>query len=133
MVTTGAVAERRTGWTSAGWAALYWVSVALGVVGGGGSWLWLYLASEEATRGASPDRTGANPGIPMGVTGLVVGHVVGLVLLLITARLARRRGRSVAAFAIVGLVIASGIGLALSLQLTGGRLVAPWPYAPFVP
>jgi hypothetical protein len=133
MVTTGAVAERRTGWTSAGWAALYWVTVALGVVGGGGSWLWLYLASEEATRGASPDRTGANPGIPMGVTGLVVGHVVGLVLLLITARLARRRGRSVAAFAIVGLVIASGIGLALSLQLTDGRLVAPWPYAPFVP
>lgn len=133
MVTTGAVAERRTGWTSAGWAALYWVTVALGVVGGGASWLWLYLASEEATRGASPDRTGANPGIPMGVTGLVVGHVVGLVLLLITARLARRRGRSVVVFVIVGLVIGSGIGLLLSLQLTGGRVVAPWPHAPVVP
>lgn len=133
MVTTGAVAERRTGWTSARWAALYWVTVALGVVGGGGSWLWLYLASEEATRGATPDRTGANPGIPLGVTGLVVGHGVGLVLLLITARLARRRGRAVAAFAIVGLVIGSGIGLALSLQLTGGRVVAPWPHEPFVP
>jgi hypothetical protein len=133
MVTTGAVAERRTGWTSAGWAALYWVTVALGVVGGGGSWLWLYLASEEATRGATPDRTGANPGIPMGVIGLVLGHLVGAVLLLITARLARRRRRSVVVFAIAGLVIGSGIGLALSLQLTEGHLVVPWPHEPLVP
>jgi len=133
MVTTGAVAERRTGWTSAGWAALYSVTVALGVVGGGGSWLWLYLASEEATRGATPDRTGANPGIPMGVTGLVLGHLVGAVLLLITARLARRRGRSVVVFAVAGLVIGSGIGLVLSLQLTGGRVAVPWPHTPFVP
>ncbi|WP_144751253.1 hypothetical protein [Curtobacterium pusillum] len=133
MVTTGAVAVRRTGWTSARWAALYWVTVALGVVGGGGSWLWLYLASEEATRGATPDRTGANPGIPMGLTGLVLGHLVGAVLLLITARLARRRGRSAVVFAIAGLVIGSGIGLALSLQLTEGHVVVPWPHEPFVP
>lgn len=133
MVTTGAVAERRTGWTSAGWAALYWVTVALGVVGGGGSWLWLYLASEESTRGATPDRTGANPGIPMGVTGLVLGHVVGAVLLVLTARLARRQGRSVVVFAVLGLVIGSGLGLLLSLQLTDGRLVAPWPSAPATP
>lgn len=133
MVTTGAVAERRTGWTSAGRAALYWVTVALGVIGGGGSWLWLYLASEEATRGATPDRTGANPGIPMGVAGLVIGHVVGAVLLLLTARLARRGGRSAVAFAVLGLVIGSGIGLVLSLQLTGGPLVVPWPHTPYTP
>ncbi|TDN43639.1 hypothetical protein EDF64_10766 [Curtobacterium flaccumfaciens] len=134
MVTTGVVASgRRTGWRSPGWAALYWVTVALGVVGGGGSWLWLYLASEESTRGATPDRTGANPGIPLGVTGLVIGHVVGVGLLLVTARLARRRSRSAVAFAALGLVVGSGIGLALSLQLTDGLLVAPWPHASYTP
>ena len=124
---------RRTGWRSPGWAALYWVTVALGVVGGGGSWLWLYLASEESTRGATPDRTGVNPGIPMGVTGLVIGHVVGVALLLLTARLARQGGRSAVAFAVLGLVIGSGIGVALSLQLTSGRLVVPWPHEPYTP
>ncbi|OII15296.1 hypothetical protein BIU96_08920 [Curtobacterium sp. MCBA15_008] len=124
---------RRSGWTSPGWAALYWVTVALGVVGGGGSWLWLYLASEESTRGATPDRTGANPGIPTGVAGLVIGHVVGVALLLLTARLARLGGRSAVAFAVLGLVIASGIGVAPSLQLTGGRLVVPWPHEPYTP
>ncbi|WP_439692468.1 hypothetical protein ACRQ4B_16470 [Curtobacterium sp. SP.BCo] len=133
MGSTGATAKRQTGWTSPGRAALYWVTVALGVVGGGGSWLWLYLASEESTRGATPDRTGANPGIPSGVTGLVVGHLVGVVLLLVTARLARRRGRSVLAFAALGLVVGSGVGLVASLQLTGGLLVAPWPHASYTP
>jgi len=134
-MTTGAAvrADERTGWTRPGWAALYWVTVALGVVGGTGSWLWMYLASEEATRGATPDRSGANPGIPLGLVGLVVGHVLGFVLLLVTARLARHGLRSAVWFAFLGLVIGSGVGLALSLSLTGGDLVVPWPNAPYTP
>ncbi|MCM3504128.1 MULTISPECIES: hypothetical protein [unclassified Curtobacterium] len=125
--------DERSGWTRPGWVALYWATVGLGVLGGACSWLWLFLASEEATRGATPDRSGANPGIPLGLVGLVVGHVVGFLLLLMVARLARHGGASAAGFAVLGLVIGSGVGLACSLALTGGALVVPWPDAPYTP
>lgn len=130
---TGAVAEAPTGWTSAGRAAVYWVVSAVGVLGGAASWLWLYLATEEATRGAIPDRSGPNPNTGMGLTGLVVGHLVGLVVLVLAAGSARRTRRSAAWFAGVALVADSLIGLVLSLVLTGGDVVVPWPQRPYQP
>lgn len=131
--TSGASPTDRTGWTSAGRAVVYWVLTGVGVLGGAASWMWLYLATEEATRGATPDRSGANPNTGMGITGLVVGHLVGLVVLVLAARWARRDPRSAAWFAGSSLVVGSLVGLGLSLLATGGHLVVPWPQQPYQP
>jgi len=130
---TGAIGDGRTGWTAPGRAALYWATAVLGVVGGFASWQLLWLATEEATRGATPDRSGPNPNTGMGLTGLAVGHVVGLVLLVLVALGARRDARSAAWFAGVALVVDSLVGLAFSLALTGGEVVVPWPQRPYQP
>lgn len=112
---------------------MYWVVAGFGVVGGTASWLFLYSMTEEATRGATPDRSGANPNTGIAVGGLVVGHLVGLVVLVLAAQWARRDPRSAARFAGVALVADSLVGLALSLLLTGGHLVVPWPDQPYQP
>ncbi len=130
---TGAIAEDRTGWTSTGRAAVYWVVAGFGVLGGAVTWLFLYSVTEEATRGATPDRSGANPNTGLAIGGLVVGHVIGLAMLVLVAQWARRDPRSAARFAGFAFVADSLVGLVLSLLLTGGDLVAPWPQQPYQP
>jgi len=112
---------------------VFWVVAGLGTVGGAASWSFLYLFTEEATRGAAPDRSGPNPNNGTAVGGLVAGHVVGLAVLVLVALWARRYPRSATWFAGVALVVDSLVGLGLSLLLTGGDLVAPWPQQPYQP
>jgi len=130
MATAGAT--RSTGWTTAGWAALYWCTAALGAVAGFGSWTWLWLASDEDDRGTAHDRSWPNESvITLGVVPLLFAHVVGLLLLLKAARRGRKGRSSAVWFALVALVVDSSIGLAGALALTGGQLVmVEQPYQP---
>lgn len=133
MGTAGAVSERRTGWTSAGWAALFWVTAALGTVAGFATWLWLYLASDVDNRRSADDFSHPNEGaLSLGLPVVVVAHVIGFGLLLLTARRARRGRRSAWWFAAVALVTSSLIGIAALMPLTDGQLLTPYP-PPFVP
>lgn len=128
MGTTGTIAERRTGWTSAGRAALYWVTATLGAFAAFGSWLLLYLASDEDNRGTAHDRSWPNESVlTLGVVPVLFAHVVGLLLLLMAARTARRDRRSTLWFAVGALVVDSVVGLVGVLLLTGGQLVVPYP------
>ncbi|MET3637744.1 hypothetical protein [Curtobacterium oceanosedimentum] len=130
---TGASTQDQRGWRSTGRAAVYWVLAGLGVLGGAATWLFLFLMTEEATRGATPDRSGPNPNSGLAFGGLLVGHVVGLVVLVLAAQWARRDPRSAARFAAVAFLADSLLGLVLSLLTTGGALVAPWPQRPYQP
>jgi hypothetical protein len=112
---------------------VYWVLAGLGVLGGAATWLFLFLMTEEATRGATPDRSGPNPNSGIAFGGLLMGHVVGLVVLVLAAQWARRDPRSAVRFAGVAFVADSLLGLVLSLLVTGGALMAPWPQQPYQP
>ena len=133
MGTAGAVSERGTGWTSAGWAALFWVTAALGTVAGFATWFWLYLASDVDNRRSADDFSHPNEGaLSLGLPVVVVAHVIGFGLLLLTARRARRGRRSAWWFAAVALVTSSLIGMVALMPLTDGQLLMPYP-PPFVP
>lgn len=127
------MSERRTGWTSAGWATLFWVTTALGTVAGFATWFWLYLASDVDNRRSADDFSHPNEGaLSLGLPVVVVAHVIGFGLLLLTARRARRGRRSAWWFAAVALVTSSLIGMVALMPLTDGQLLMPYP-PPFVP
>lgn len=87
-----------------------------------------YLASDEDDRGIAHDRSWPNESVlTLGGVPLVFVHVVGLLLLLMTARTARRDRRSTVWFAVGALVVDSVIGLVGVLLLTGSSLVMPYP------
>ncbi|MCS6549224.1 hypothetical protein NYS50_15185 [Curtobacterium flaccumfaciens pv. flaccumfaciens] len=131
-MTAGATSERRTGWTSARRICAFWATAALGVLPAGGSWMWLYLASDEDARGTAHDRSWPNAAVlSLGGIPLLIAHVVGLVVLVTLAARARRSMGSAAALGVIVLLGDSLIGLGLSLLLTGGQVVVtPQPFQP---
>ncbi|MCJ1714955.1 hypothetical protein [Curtobacterium sp. VKM Ac-2922] len=114
--------------SSPGRAIAFWLCGALGVPVTALGWLWMWGVSEEATRGAASGATqGAS--ITFMVAPLVVVHVIGIVVLASVARGWRSgRVRRVA----LTVVVASALGLAIALSVTGGQLVVPGqlPFSP---
>lgn len=125
--------ERRTGWTATGWAVLFWLTAGLGAVAGFLTWLFLYLASDVDNRSTADDFSDPHEGaVTLGLPVVVGAHLLGLLLLLMAARVARHDRRSAVRFALVALVATSLVGLAGLLALTGGDLLVPYPQ-PFRP
>ncbi len=112
---------------------MYWVLAGLGVLGGAATWLFLLPHDGGGDARCDPGPLRPEPEHRLAFGGLLVGHVVGLVVLVLAAQWARRDPRSAARFAAVAFLADSLLGLVLSLLTTGGALVAPWPQRPYQP
>jgi hypothetical protein len=94
-----------------------------------GAWAWLALAStEQVTESAkAPPGDTSTDGlfVMFGVVPLVLAHLLGLVILRSIAPRERDERRGSWAMAAVAVLVTSGIGLAVALQLNGGVLLTP--------
>ncbi|MCS6562493.1 MULTISPECIES: hypothetical protein [Curtobacterium] len=133
MTAGEAFGQRRSGWSSAGRTAVFWATAALGTFAGFATWFWLYLASDVDNRRSADDFSHPNEGaLSLGLPVVVVAHVIGFCVLLLTARRARRDRRSASWFAAVALIMSSLVGMMALMPLTDGHLLMPYPL-PFVP
>jgi cytochrome bd-type quinol oxidase subunit 2 len=133
MTAGEAFGQRRSGWSSAGRAAVFWVTAALGTSAAFATWFLLYLASDVDNRRSADDFSHPNEGaLSLGLPVVVVTHAIGFCVLLLTARRARRDRRSAWWFATAALIASSLVGMAALTPLTDGHLLMPYPL-PFVP
>jgi cytochrome bd-type quinol oxidase subunit 2 len=133
MTAGEAFGQRRSGWSSAGRAAVFWVTAALGTSAAFATWFLLYLASDVDNRLSADDFSHPNEGaLSLGLPVVVVAHAIGFCVLLLTARRARRDRRSAWWFATAALIASSLVGMAALTPLTDGHLLMPYPL-PFVP
>lgn len=128
--------HRRTVWKSAGRTITFWVLAILGLPIMTSAWLWLNLASlEEATEQPKALQAGtsmAGTTLIMGGVPLLFVHVLGVAILATIARPGQGGARRAWLVALVAVVVASMVGLATTLSLTGGQVIVPvgGDYAP---
>ena len=104
----------------------FWVLASTGVPAMSLGWFWIWLASDEASRGtAGSGSTG--PSIPFMLAPVVVAHLMGLGLLtaVISGPTTRPSVKVLLVLSVV--VLTSAVGLAIALALSGGQLVVQHP------
>lgn len=104
----------------------FWAFAVTGVIAMIVAWVWFGMAFEEEMsdqpKATAAGTTMADFGASLGVPPLVFAHVVGVVILGLTAFPGRRRTAPVWAGAVASVAVASIIGLLVAEWLYGGRL-----------
>lgn len=104
----------------------FWVLAATGVIAMSAAWVWFGMAFEEEMsdqpKAVSAGTTMAGFGASVGIPPLVLAHVIGVVLLGLTAFPGSRRSGRVWVWALASVAVASIIGLLVAEGLFGGRL-----------
>lgn len=104
----------------------FWVLAAAGVIAMSAAWVWFGMAFEEEMsdqpKAVSAGTTMAGFGASVGIPPLVLAHVIGVVLLGLTAFPGSRRSGRVWVWALASVAVASIIGLLVAEGLFGGRL-----------
>lgn len=104
----------------------FWVLALLGLPAMTLGWFWIWLASDEASRGTAGSGS-LGPSIPFMFAPLVVAHLMGLALLAAVMSGASTR-LSVKVLLVLTVVLGtSAVGLVVALALSGGQLVVPHP------
>ncbi len=104
----------------------FWALAVFGVFALSAAWVWFGMAFEEEMsdqpKAVSAGTTMAGFGAGFGIPPLVFAHVVGLVVLGLTAFPGSRRTARVWVWAVACVAIASIVGLLVAEWFYGGRL-----------
>ena len=117
------------GWKSTGHAVAFWIPALLGLPVMVCAWFLLpFVSLEEVTEQGKAEAAGttmAGLTLYFAVIPLIVAHVLGLVILGAIAITGRHPRRSGVLYAVPAVVIASAIGVAVALLVSGGELIVP--------
>ncbi|PYY39003.1 hypothetical protein [Curtobacterium sp. MCPF17_046] len=124
-----AVGKRLSGRQRKAKVVAFWSLTVLGAPIMCGAWIWLTLASTEQvseSAKAPPGDTSTDGFFVMfGVVPLVLAHLLGLVILRSIAPRERDARGTSWTMAAVAVLVTSGVGLAVALQVNGGVLLTP--------